>query len=193
MVMSDYIYLLSKFNGKVFSAKDSRNIGIPRSYLRKWLERNLVERVAHGIYKEVNDDYDKSMPLVDALSCLKSPSAVCLLSALEFYNLTDQIPKKIWVMLPANRKSSQPGIKIFRTRNPMWDKGISNLNGLYITNVERTLIDCLLNKKMLGLSVVMSSLKVALHLKKTDLSKIIRLSKDMGVYHRIEATIEVLL
>ena len=191
--MSNYINLLHKFKGKPFSSKASFDIGIPRAYLRKWLIENFIERIAHGISKEVSEDYTTETALNDALDSVKAPCSICLLSALEYYNLTDQITKQVWIMVPAHKKSNLPGLRLFRTRKPMWDKGISKLNGLHISNVERTLIDCLLNKKILGLSVVISSLKEALRLKKTNLSKIIRLSKEMGVYHRIEATIEVFI
>lgn len=191
--MRNYRNLLNKFKGKPFSTKDSLSIGIPRAYLRNWLMENLIERIAHGMYKEVSDDYGSEVALNDALASIKAPCSICLLSALEYYNLTDQITKQVWVMVAAHKKSNLSGLRLFRTRNPMWDKGISNVDGLRITSVERTLIDCLLNKKILGLSVVISSLKEALRLKKTDLSKIIRLSKEMGVYHRIQGTIEVLI
>ncbi|OFZ25211.1 MAG: hypothetical protein A2381_12280 [Bdellovibrionales bacterium RIFOXYB1_FULL_37_110] len=184
---------ISKFRGKPFSLKDAKNIGIPRSYIRKWLEEDKIEKVSHGFYKINIDEYDKETPLIDAVSIVGKPSVICLLSALEFYNITDQIPKKTWIMVPATKKCSNKRLRLYRTRNPMWDIGIDKHNNYAITSIERTLVECLLFKKILGLPVVMQAIKEALRMKQTTLSDIIKMANKMSVYHRIEGAIEALI
>lgn len=51
-------------------------------------------------------------------------SAVCLLSALEFYHLTDLISKKVWLMVDQQNRTAKSDIRVFRTANPYWDTGI---------------------------------------------------------------------
>ena len=107
MVMSDYHKILEKFDGQPFRLKESQSAGIPRSVIRGWLEDETIERVAHGTYKSTSDEYDIETALIEATFIVGKPSVICLLSALEFYGLTDQIPKKTWVMVSAYKRSRQ--------------------------------------------------------------------------------------
>jgi Recombinase len=66
------------------------------------------------------------------------PSAICLISALPFYHLTDVIPKKTWVLGNANKITTQKDIRLWRRRNPNWNVGIKPIDGLAITSVDRT-------------------------------------------------------
>jgi hypothetical protein len=60
--------------------------------------------------------------------------AVCLLSALAFHGLTDEIPKKVWLLVPENKHSAHRDIRLLRSRNPHWKMGIDAQNGYRITN-----------------------------------------------------------
>jgi predicted transcriptional regulator of viral defense system len=192
MVMTNYSKILANFKGQPFRLKESREAGIPRSVIRGWLDDDIIERVAHGTYKSTNEEYDVETSYIEATAIVGKPSAVCLLSALEFYNLTDQIPKKTWVMVPADKKTTNSKIRLLRSRSPLWKIGIVKETGYQVTSIERTLVDCLLHRKLLGSSVVMEAIKEALNTKKTHLADIIKIAKKMKVYHRIELIIEAL-
>jgi predicted transcriptional regulator of viral defense system len=74
----------------------------------------------------------------------------------------------------------------------MWKIGIIKEDGYQVTSIERTLVDCLIHKKLIGSSVAIEAIKEALSSKKTKLADIIKVAKKMKVYHRIELIIEAL-
>ena len=192
MVMTDYDKILVTFKGQPFKLKEGEKAGIPRSIIRSWLEDDIIERIAHGTYRSSSNEYDTETAYIEATAIVGSTSAICLLSALELYNLTDQIPKKTWLMVSADKRTANNKIRLLRSRNPMWKIGIIKEDGYQVTSVERTLVDCLIHKKLIGSSVAMEAIKEALSSKKTKLADIIKVAKKMKVYHRIELIIEAL-
>lgn len=192
MVMPNYDEILDTFKGQPFKLKEGEEAGIPRSVIRSWLDDDIIERIAHGTYKSTDDEYDSENAYIEATAIVGCTSAVCLLSALELYNLTDQIPKKTWLMVPVDKKTTNEKIRLLRSRNPMWKIGIIKEDGYQVTSVERTLVDCLIYRKAIGSSVAIDAIKEALRTKKAKLVDIIKMAKKMKVYHRIELIIEAL-
>ena len=123
---------------------------------------------------------------------IDGPSAVCLVSALAFYGITDHIPKKVWLLVPEDKHSAHKDIRLFRSRNPNWKVGIESHKGYKITNLERSIVDALAMKRVLGVTLAVSALKNALQEKKTTLDKILKMATQLGVDHRVMSYIEAL-
>ena len=191
--MSQLNNKLKLLTSSTFTLQSAQKLGISRGYIRKWLKDETIERVSHGTYRVVTFEEDIYNELAWANSIVGRPSAICLLSALEFYNLTDHITNQIWVMVSNNKKTSHKKIRLYRKQNPLWSIGVIKKEYFSITTIERTLVDCLIMRKKIGSSLAIDAIKLALNTKKTSLSKIIRLAKQMGVFHRIELLIEALV
>ena len=67
----------------------------------------LLERVAKGIYRDPNYEGQAEVALEDlALAAFTTPNAaICLISALDFYDLTDQIPREHWLAIPNSQRA----------------------------------------------------------------------------------------
>lgn len=176
-----------------FSLKEADQAGLTKYTITKLILAGVLERLQRGIYQvserahmDTEDTYRSA-----TLRC-GLPSAICLLSALEYYHLTDQIPAKTWVLVPNNKRVQSNDLRLVRSRIPQWEIGIRKCNGYWITTPERTLIDCLLAKRIVGSSVALEALKQAAKSKKINLSDIVDMAKMMGVLHQILAYIEVL-
>lgn len=182
-----------KFIQRPFSYQQAVELGLNKYALNKLIDEGLIERLEKGIY--VPSDRDITEPEVQyQLAMLRcgEPSCICLLSALDYYHLTDQIPKKVWIMVPQNKRVQSSGLKLIRARNPQWDIGILQEEGYRITSIERTLVDCLLHKSRLGFPIPIESLKEALRQKKVKLNTILDMAVRLGVEHRVYPTIEAL-
>lgn len=137
-------------------------------------------------YSEQENQY-----IMATLRCGK-PSAICLLSALEHYHLTDEIAKQIWVLVPAPKRVISKDLKLIRSRDPQWNVGIHKTRDYWMTTLERTLVDCLLCKRLIGHQVALAALKQALSQKKVKLGQVYDVANAMGVAHRIRPIIEAL-
>jgi hypothetical protein len=180
--------------GRPFSWTEAKSSGMTQYALRQFLSSGIIERIARGVYRTTLDvDLSPEDQFKSALLRVGQPSAICLISALAFHHLTDVIPKKTWVMASAEKITNQKDIRVFRRRNPKWHIGIEIIDGLKITNVERTLLECLYYKDLAGgAAFAVSAIRLALNEKKTTMSDLLKMSKKLGVEKRILPYLEAL-
>ena len=169
------------------------NIGITRHHLMKFLSEGLMERLSRGVYQvsELAEGLPEDQYRAATLRC-GTPSSVCLLSALDHYNLTDQIPKEVWMLVPDAKRVRAKELKLIRSRCPKWDIGIKKTKGYWITTIERTIIDCLVYKRLVGSQVALSALKKAVSQRKAKLNSLYNMAKQLKVEHRVRSYIEAL-
>jgi predicted transcriptional regulator of viral defense system len=99
------------------AAKDQ---GVPKNALVYLAKKGVLERVERGIYRVIHYE-----PLVDfewenlAFRAAAIPGGViCLISALCYYDLTDQIMREAWIAIPHKlRAPKRPLTRIVRMRN----------------------------------------------------------------------------
>lgn len=183
--------ILSRFGTEPLTAKEIESRGLSRNELERLLKDGQIVRLGRGVYQLASADIGDENQFRAATKRIRGQSAVCALSALAHYNLTDEIPKQVWLMVGAGKKSNLKDVRLFRTRNPHWGIGIETLNGYRITNVERTIVDCLSYQHKFG-NLGVDALKRALKNKKTTLSKIVEMAERIGVEHKVAPIIHVL-
>jgi predicted transcriptional regulator of viral defense system len=204
-----------------FSTKEAVALGISKSSLTRMVQVGVLERLSWGVYQASdavlngsgfedgsgfgmgsgagNDDgsgdsgYSEQEKLYIAatLRC-GTPSAICLLSALEHYHVTDEISRQVWVLVPNSKRVTAKDLKLVRSRNPQWTIGIHKTQNYWITTIERTLVDCLLYRRLLGRQIPLAALKQALVQKKVKLDQVYDTANSMGVAHRIRPIVEAI-
>ena len=182
--------LPSQLRTKPFTPNQAARLGLSFYELSKLVSNGAVEQIARGIYRAAGGDINEEEQCRVATLRVGYPSAICLLSALSHYHLTDLIPKKTWIMVPIQKRTSDQTIKLLRSRNPQWKVGIQREDGYSITTIERTLVDCLTHRSRLGANTSIAALKSAIQSKKTTLSRVLEMAKALGVTHRILPYIE---
>ncbi len=186
--------LPKKLRKRPFTYRDAIEVGLTKYALVQLIKQGIVERIKRGIY--IPTDYDDTNPEsqlhLAALQC-GTPSCICLLSALDYYHVTDQVPNKVWIMVPQQKRVRSSNLKLIRSRTPQWDIGIDKSNDYWVTTLPRTLIECLLAKHRLGSDVAISALKTSVIHKKVKLRNIISIANQMGVQKRIYPYIETLV
>lgn len=167
--------------------------GLSKASLTRMVKAGILDRVSRGVYQvsDRNIGAGEDVYTVATLRC-GTPSAICLLSALEYYQITDHIAGQVWVLVPAPKRVAAKDLKLIRSRNPQWEIGIRKTKHYWMTTLERTLVDCLLYKRLIGSQVALGTLKQALAQKKVKLGTIYDMAKKMGVEHRIRPIIETL-
>lgn len=176
----------------IVTAKNARAQGLSRATLTRMVRDNRLERLGRGIYRAPHRDDDDGIESSYAIATLRCglPSAVCLLSALEHYQLTDRIPKQTWMLAPQSKRVASKSLKLIRTRNPHWETGIRKKKKYWITTLERTLVECLIYKEKLGSQTALEALRNALSRKKVKLGDVYDMAKRLGVDHRVAAYME---
>lgn len=190
--MEPFKYLGKSFKNKPFSLQSAEEIGISRHQLNQLLLQGKIEKLAHGIYAITKGDISPTKQFKIATTLIGQPSVICLLSALEYYDLTDIISKEIWLMVPLSKRSRQQGLRLFRATHLNLNIGILKTSDFFITSIERTIIDCLTHKRQIPINITIEALRRAIKLNKTTLSNIVNMAKKLGVSDRIHSYIEAI-
>jgi predicted transcriptional regulator of viral defense system len=176
----------------IFTYQQALACGLDMNSLRVLVRQEDVEQLARGIYRMAGQDYNEVDQFKVATLLIGEPSAVCLISALAHYDLTDVITRKIWIMVPHSKRSRRPELKLHRVRSPDWKIGIVKHKGYNITGIERTLVDALYYQRIVGTTIGIEALRRAVRNKKTTLSKVMDMADQLKVLHRILPYIEAM-
>lgn len=176
----------------LFSTQEALKNGLSKKDLIHLTENNSITRVTRGIYCQAEYDLSEEDQAILATLIVGKPSALCLLSALSHHQLTDIIPKKIWVMVPAEKRTQHSKLRLYRTASPQWSIGIQREKVYWVTDLERTLVDCLVQKRLVGTQTAVEAFRQAIKDKKTTLDKVLRMATRLKMEHRIITYIEAL-
>jgi predicted transcriptional regulator of viral defense system len=125
-------------------------------------------------------------------------AVICLLSALQFHDLTTQLPHKVWIAV--DRKAQKPRtslpVNIVRFSADILNKGIEKhmIEGveLKITNPAKTVADCFKYRNKIGLDVVMEALSDCVKKRKATRDEIWRYAKLCRVANVIRPYMEAM-
>jgi predicted transcriptional regulator of viral defense system len=149
----------------VLRPRDLAAEGIPREYLRRLLAEGLLDRPGRGIYVAAGQKPTPNHSLAEA--CKRVPHAVvCLLSALQFHELTTQAPFEVWLAIGEKArlpKVDYPPLRIVRFSGPALEDGITahRIEGVTVNGYSpaKTVADCFKYRNKIGLDVALEALR----------------------------------
>lgn len=148
-------------------ASDLNAIEAPRVFLTRLTAAGLLDKVERGLYRlpsHVGSEY-VSLAIIAA----KVPQAVfCLLTALQFHELTTQLPRQIWIAMPRGShvpRLDYPPIRMVQMTGEVYSEGIETVQrdgvALRVYGVAKTVADCFKHRNKIGLDVALEALKDA--------------------------------
>ncbi len=187
MVRSKYSKAFKALSKKeVFSSAEGRDEGIPSRMLAYFCEKGQIEKVRRGMYKIKNPDFGSEFEWEDlAITALSiSNGVICLISALCYYGLTDEIMREFWIAVPhATTSPSRENTRIIRMRNISFGKTAIKIGcrKIKIFDRERTIVDTFryLDKET-ALKALQTYLKADKE-RKPDISKLLKYAKKLKV------------
>ncbi|MBX9923903.1 MAG: type IV toxin-antitoxin system AbiEi family antitoxin domain-containing protein [Rhabdochlamydiaceae bacterium] len=187
MIRSIYSEALKELSKKaIFSSAEGREAGIPSRMLAYFCAKGQLERISKGIYKINNLDFNSEFEWEDlAITALSIPRGViCLISALCYYDLTDEIMREFWIAIPhATTSPIRANAHIVRMRNISLGQTTIKIRSLKlkIFDRERTVVDSFryLDKET-ALKALQGYLKTCKN-RKPDLDKLLRYAKKLRV------------
>lgn len=152
--------------------------------LAYFCEKGQIEKIRRGMYKIKNLDFDSAFEWEDlALTALGIRNGViCLISALCYYGLTDEIMREFWIAVPhATTSPSRENAHIIRMRNTSLGQTTVKIGSrkIKIFDRERTIVDAFryLDKET-ALKALQTYLK-ADKKEKPDIDKLQRYAKKL--------------
>lgn len=190
MKQSKYAVIFQGLSKKpVFTAAEARFAGIPSRMLAYFYSKGWIKRVSRGVYKIKTVEFGKDFEWEDlALTAMSIPNGtICLISALCYYNLTDEIMREFWIAVPHSTTSPErKTTRVVRMRNTTLGQTTVKIgnNDLHIFDRERTIVDAF---RYLDKEIALKALQAYLKTTKATKPDIRKLTQYARVF-RIDLT-----
>ena len=153
-----------KFGG-IVKTSDAINAGIhPRTFYNM-LQEGIIEKLSRGLYRLVELPSLGSPDLVSVSKRVPN-GVICLISALAFHEITNQIPHEVYLAVSRNSQIPRidyPPVRIFRFSSSTYTEGIElqKVDGmpLRMYGPAKTVADCFKYRNKIGLDVAVEALK----------------------------------
>lgn len=177
----------------VFRSKALVEAGFPREYLRRLLDEGQIRQVGRGLYTASDFNGDHNQALLEATTRFPK-GIVCLMSALQFYEIGTQSPFEVWLAIPAGlnipRTSEKLAVRFCRFSQATHAFGVERHKvpgGIVpVFTPAKTVADCFKYRNKFGLDVAVEALKDGWREKKFTLTEI----KEAAIACRVAKVIQ---
>lgn len=172
-----------KQNNGILRTGKAKKLGIHEVTLVQMCEDGLLVKESRGIYRLADLPPLSNPDFVQV--AIRAPQAViCLISALNYHQLTTQIPYKVTIALPQEVKAPRiehPPLDIVYLSHRPYAAGIEEIvfDGVpvRIYNREKTVADCFKFRNKIGLDIALEALKDYMHQPNRDIQKILKYAR----------------
>lgn len=175
-----------------------RDAGVTAATMSRMERDGEVLRLARGLYQLADAPLDANHTLAEAAKRVPK-GVVCLVSALAFHGLTDQLPKQVWLAIGRKDWSPKPDgtpIRIVRFTESLLNESVEThiVEGVSVKvfGIIKTIADCFRYRNKIGLSVAIEGLQEALRQRKATPAEIARQAENGGVATVIRPYLEAL-
>lgn len=177
-------------------ATELRKVGVTATTISRSVEKGEVIRVSRGLYQLPEAAIDASQTLVEASKRVPK-GTICLVTALAYHGLTDQMPRQVWIAIGAKDWQptvDYPPLRIVRFRSPYLEYGIEwhTISSIEVPiySIAKSLADAFRNSKLLDQSVAIECLRNAITQGKTTPAEIARVASICGAWRRMRPYLE---
>jgi len=178
----------------IFSAREAiKLLSISQPTFSRWAKTDLIQKVSRGLYVHPEADINyENLDYIVACKKFGSKAVIGGLSALEFYNLTEQVSPQVWVLVPPSKRiSTDKKYKTVKT-NTSLKIGIDSVEGFKIVNLERALVEALKYQTKIGEGIVFRAITDALKNEQTTEDRLYKMAKKLKLTSYLEKKWELL-
>ena len=192
------IYIIER-KGGLIRTHEALEEGVHRRTLYGLLDEGIIIQISRGLYQLADMELPAEVSLVEVSK--KVPNGViCLISALSFHELTNQIPHYIW--LAVDRKARKPiveypPIRVFFFTNTIFKEGVEIHHimdhDVRIYNAPKTIIDCFRWRNVVGTDVALEAAREYLKRPGSSPARLIEYAKICKVEKLVNPYIQAMV
>jgi len=134
------LYQIAEDQAGYFSLPQALELGLQRSQIYREVKRGKFLKSSAGVYRFRQFPASRFEEIHNAILSAGQAAVAGFETALYVYDLSDNIPDEIHLILPPNSSRRRSGIRVHTTKLIPTD--ITYFEGLPITTVARTIVDC---------------------------------------------------
>ena len=172
---------------------------INQETLARLVRDGRVVRPSRGLYQLSDVPVDASHALAEA-AALVPKGVICLISALQFHQLTLQMPSSVWMAIERSAWKptiSYPSIRFVRFSGWAMTEGVERhliqSRQVPITNPARTIVDCFRYRNKIGIDVAMEGLREGLRHRRCTPDELWRYARKARVWSVMRPYVEAMV
>ena len=162
----------------VIRPRDVAALGISRRELVRLRDAGLLDQPARGLYVRSDRLMSEGASLAEAAT-LVPRGVICLISALQYHDLTTQAPHHVWVALQPTDWLTAKGrlpLRIVRFSGPAFSEGVNthNIDGVSVRiySPAKTVADCFKYRNKLGADLALEAMRDCWQQKKCSMDEL---------------------
>lgn len=182
----------------ILRARELREAGVDGKTIARAVDDGEINRISRGLYQTADADIDADQSLAEIAKRIPN-GVIAMVSALAFHELTDQMPRKVWVAIGSSDWSpapSYPPTRTVRFSDSYHQQGIEHhkVSGVSVPiySVPKTLADMFRNPKLVDRSVAIEGLRAALEQRKATPAEISQAAIEGGAWSTMKPYLEAL-
>lgn len=183
----------------VMRLKDFTEHGIGPETLSRLVREGTVMRPVRGLYQSAEGVADARRTLAEA-TALVPKGVVCLASALQFHEMTLQMPSSVWIAIERTAwrpRIDYPPIRFVRFTGQALSEGIErhrieNIE-VAITDPARTIVDCFRYRTKVGIDVAVEGLREGLRQRKATSDQLWKYAMKMRAWSLMKPYVEAMV
>ena len=173
--------------------------GITAATLSRLVAEGAVLRLSRGLYQLPGSVHHVHHTLAEASKRVPR-GIVCLVSALAFHGLTDQMPRRIWMAIGTKDWKpaiDYPPVRIVRFSEPYLSAGIRehDIEGVPVPvyDAAKTLADCFRHGRTVGRQIAVEGIRETLRQKKATPAEIAAAAEKGRAWNAMRPYLEALV
>jgi predicted transcriptional regulator of viral defense system len=179
--------------------RDLRDAGVASETVARLVREGAVTRVARGLYQLAEAVPDARRSFAEA-SALVPKGVICLISALQFHELTLQMPSVVWIAIDRTGwkpKVEYPPIRFVRFSSRALREGVKRhlIEGIEVPIFEpaKTIVDCFRYRNKIGLDIALEGLREGLRTKRATPDQLWEFARTARVWSVIRPYVEAMV
>jgi predicted transcriptional regulator of viral defense system len=175
-----------------------RRAGITATTVSRLEREGVVTKLARGLYQLADVAPEANHSLAEAAKRVPR-GVICLVSALAFHGITDQVPRRVWLAIGPKDWKPQidyPPLRIIRFADKFLSDGIEthDIEGVSVPifGAAKTIVDVFRHRRSVGIDIAISALKAALRQRQATASEISACAMRSGVWNSLRPYLEAL-
>jgi predicted transcriptional regulator of viral defense system len=175
-----------------------RRAGITAATVSRLEREGVVARLGRGLYQLTDALPEGNHSLAEAAKRVPR-GVVCLVSALAFHGLTDEMPRRVWIAIGPRQwkpRIDYPPLRIVRFADRFLRDGVEihEIEGVPVPvfGIAKTIADVFRHRRSVGIAIAIQALREALRQRKATPAEIARSAVQGGVWKTLRPYLEAL-
>lgn len=185
--------------GRLVRLRDLMQAGVGPETMARLVRDGIAVRPARGLYQLADATLDAHHTLAEA-AALVPKGVVCLTSALQFHELTLQMPSAVWMAIDRTGwkpRVDYPPIRFVRFSGRALTEGVERhrVEGVEVKVFEpaKTIVDCFRYRNKIGLDIALEGLKEGLRRRRVTPDQLWRFAQHARVWSVMRPYVEAVV